>query len=172
MPTADEFLALSEEKQEEEIKRLLHETIFGGDQVVKETAFKFGFKSPSKLYQWGSRKSDKIPRVRQLIKLMRTKNDLRILYFLNDLFEHTPYHRPKLLDTRDQDISRRLFLLFRGISYVCQTVLGLVEPDSASRPEFNWQEFKEKVISAHEQIAALEEAVRLKSVNGMKPGGT
>lgn len=168
MPTADQFLALSEEKQEEEIKRLLHETIFGGDQGVKETAFKFCFKTPTKLYQWGSSKSEKVPRPRQLIKLMRTKNDLRILYFINDLFDHIPFQRPKLLDPREQDIGRRLSLVFREVSSACQVAIDLKEKEPSTGQVINWEKFRQMIISAHEQLAAFEEAVRLKLEKKMK----
>jgi hypothetical protein len=160
VPTAEEFLALPEEEQEKMIKSLLHETIIKGDPAAKETAFLMGLPK-SRLYQWGSIKSDKVPRPRLLIKLLKIKNNLKILYFLNDLFDLIPFQRPKPLE-KSEDIGRYISLVLREVSSVCHEVIDFLEPESPLSVAFTWEVIRDKIISVHRQIASLEEAVRLK----------
>ena len=164
-----EYIALSERDQEELFKRLLHKTIKDAVLGVKETAYKMGL-PVSTLYKWGSTASNKIPKPWQLAHLMHIKKNLSILYFLNELFTLIPFPCPRCLDTLE-DIGWHVIQVFKETSSACQAVSDLLEPGSPGGVEITAERFTEihqKINAAHQQLAAFEEAARMKAQKGVE----
>jgi len=161
---ASDFKELPLEAQRRQLKRLLYETV--PEMEVKETADAAKIQ-PYTLYKMRDGENEKYNCIRpELIAIMLHRRDYRILDFLEELFGRIAFQRPQALDSMEE-IGRHITWVFKEASAACQAIIDSVEPGSPAGAEITWEEFKEiqrEIRAAHQQLAALEEAARKKSL--------
>lgn len=159
----EEFLELPLEERRNLLKQLLRDTVPKGE--VKETAFAAGL-SDYTLYKCRDPECESHNLIRpELLHILHLRQDLRLLHWLCEIFNHIAVPRPQAADSLEE-VSRQITRVFRECAAACQEAVNAVEPDSPGGGEITREEFyliRREVQAAQRQLAALEEAARRKS---------
>lgn len=164
MPQAKKFRQLPMETRRRQLKRLIYETVPEGE--VKETAAAIGIEAYT-LYKMRDGENEKYHLVHpKLIDILDTRQDFRILDFLENLFGRIAFTIPKAT-AEHADINRATTKSLRSYSAYMEEVTGLVDAldDGANMLDHEWdQELKDvehACRTAQGQLEALLYTVRL-----------
>ncbi|MFA5112338.1 MAG: phage regulatory CII family protein [Desulfobaccales bacterium] len=159
-----DYRALPLEEQRNFWKRLLSATVPRGD--VKATAYAAGL-SDYTLYKMRDPECESHNAIRaELPLIMEERQDFRLLYAFCELCGQLAVPLPQPLQSLDE-ISRHITRVFKECAGACQAVIDAAAPESPSGLEITWEEFqaiRREIRAAQRQLAALEEAARLKAV--------
>jgi len=164
MPQAKKFRQLPMETRRRQLKRLIYEMVPEGE--VKETAGAIGMESYT-LYKMRDGENEKYNLIRpELIDIIDTRQDYRLLDFLENLFNRIAFAIPKA-SAEHADINRATTKSLRSFSAYMEEVTALVDAldDGDNMLDREWeQELKDveqACRKAQGQLEALLYTVRL-----------
>lgn len=153
MSKAHRFIALPLETRRRQLKRLIYETVPEGE--VKETADAAGI-PPYTLYKMRDGEQEKYNLLRaELITVMLHRRDLRILDFIEDLFDRIAFPRPNSL-TSLPELNRQVTAVLKECTEAAQAVISSVDTDSPGTHTITREEMAGIEKEINEAQAALE----------------
>lgn len=170
--TIIEYLSLPLEEQRNILKEKLSETVPRGE--IKEAAHAANLSDYS-LYKARDPECETHNLIRpELLAIIHHTGRLLLLDFLDGLFGRIAFKRPQAIESLGE-INRRITDVLRETTGAIQAVIGAVDGQSPGALSVTAEELatiEREVQEAHQQLAALEDAVRqLHRRQGLKAVG-